>query len=363
MKGYIYRISSKTIPNFYIGSTSQRPSKRWNNHIRDMRKGVHSCKPLQNAFNKYGESDIYFSIEREVEVPNRLALFDLEQDFISNYIKIGAPIANTDLIVKKGDCKGSPKITTYEEYENIRIFYEFDKIIYPLKEYYNIDESSLNNLVKERSYLSFNDVYQTNSLNEEEKIKRYFIFTKKLLDKVSINRRKLSLTTFQGVLILCLDELINPLKDKMYQYIKIEPTKDLMRPYREKREYTLNAHKIFDRMDYVDKINFILNNIDNDTIFYSGALTTPSFLTYIYVKYSRDNKIKTRHELAIELNKSESIISNYSSNKPRNKGIINLNKKYRQINPQVLPEIYYLIINNKFLLPRNSGKKLETPIK
>lgn len=361
MKGYIYRISSKTIPNFYIGSTSQVPRKRWNNHLREFKKGIHSCKPLQEIFNQKGKEDIYFSIEKEVEVENRIELYDIEQETIDYYLEVGAPISNTNFKVIKGDSTGTPKITNYEDYRNIRIFYEFDEFIYPLAEYFNMDESSLSNLIAVKTYLEYNDEYVKENLTEEEKIKIYLTFTKKLLQKVNVSRKRLKLTTFQGILILSIMDLINPMRDHLYKYVNVDPTEDLMRPYREKFQYTLKAAKIVNSMSIIDKINFILDNISSDTIFEKGKLTTPAFLTYFYVKYSRDNKIKMRKELSQELNISEPNISNYSSNSPRNKGIIELHRRYLSISEKERTEIYELIIKNKFLLPRNSGKNLETP--
>lgn len=361
MIGYIYRISSKTVPNFYIGSTSQTPRKRWNNHLREFRKNIHSCKPLQKIFNEKGENDLYFTIEKEVNIKDRMSLYDIEQDTINYYLNLGAPISNTDIIVKKSNSIGTPKIKTYEDFRNIKIFYEFDEIVYPLAEYFNIDESSLNALITNKTYLIYNDRYNNEKLSEKEKLKIYLTFTKELLKKVKVSRKRLKLTTYQGILILSIAELINPMKDQMYQYLKIDKTSDLMRPYREHFDYTVKANKIFSQMSIIDKINFILDNIPSNTIFEKGLVTTPAFTTYFYVKYSRDNKIKMRKELSKELHISESNISNYSSNSPRNKGIIELYKKYESIPEETRKEIYNLIINNKFLLPRNSGKNLGTP--
>jgi len=58
----IYKIQSFIKPErFYIGSALDI-NVRWRNHINSLRKGRHHSKKLQNHFNKYGESDLLFSI-------------------------------------------------------------------------------------------------------------------------------------------------------------------------------------------------------------------------------------------------------------------------------------------------------------
>ena len=55
----IYKITNKTNGNYYIGSASII-CNRWWIHISKLRKNCHSNKYLQNAFNKYGESNFEF---------------------------------------------------------------------------------------------------------------------------------------------------------------------------------------------------------------------------------------------------------------------------------------------------------------
>jgi len=58
----IYKIQSTVKPDrFYIGS-SVNISKRWSCHINDLRKNKHHSSKLQNHYNKYGESDLRFTI-------------------------------------------------------------------------------------------------------------------------------------------------------------------------------------------------------------------------------------------------------------------------------------------------------------
>lgn len=47
---------------FYIGSTVSSFKRRWGTHLQEFRKGTHDNPYLQNAFNKYGEGDLKFTI-------------------------------------------------------------------------------------------------------------------------------------------------------------------------------------------------------------------------------------------------------------------------------------------------------------
>lgn len=78
----IYKIQSKAKPErIYIGSAVWI-GHRWDQHLYDLRKNEHDNNRLQNHFNKYGESDLSFSIllgcEKEYLIAN-------EQFFIDSY--------------------------------------------------------------------------------------------------------------------------------------------------------------------------------------------------------------------------------------------------------------------------------------
>lgn len=78
----IYKIQSKVKPHkCYIGSATHI-TKRWGDHLRDLRKGKHANRRLQNHYNKYGESDLDFSILITCEID---ALIIHEQFFIDSY--------------------------------------------------------------------------------------------------------------------------------------------------------------------------------------------------------------------------------------------------------------------------------------
>lgn len=67
----------------YIGSASQSISRRWSNHLTELRRGVHGNSRLQRAFNKYGEENFKFSIIEIVENPQDCIF--VEQKYIDEF--------------------------------------------------------------------------------------------------------------------------------------------------------------------------------------------------------------------------------------------------------------------------------------
>lgn len=65
MKCGLYKIVNKLNDNFYIGS-SVNAEKRWKKHRSLLRHNKHPNNYLQNAWNKYGENNFYFIIEKEL---------------------------------------------------------------------------------------------------------------------------------------------------------------------------------------------------------------------------------------------------------------------------------------------------------
>jgi len=78
----IYQIQSILYPNrIYIGSSSDA-KRRKREHLILLRKNKQPNKKLQNHFNKYGESDLQFSILLECEKED---LIKIEQYFLDSY--------------------------------------------------------------------------------------------------------------------------------------------------------------------------------------------------------------------------------------------------------------------------------------
>jgi group I intron endonuclease len=81
-KSGIYKIQSKIKPErIYIGS-SVDIINRWKCHLNGLRKNKQENSKLQNHFNKYGESDLQFSVIVKCEKED---LIKMEQFFIDSY--------------------------------------------------------------------------------------------------------------------------------------------------------------------------------------------------------------------------------------------------------------------------------------
>ncbi|MDR6389231.1 GIY-YIG nuclease family protein [Paraburkholderia phenoliruptrix] len=83
----------------YIGQT-QSFKTRWLTHRTRLRSGLHHCKPLQNAWNKYGESSFIFA---KIAIVPKDELTLREQEQIDSYINAGErrKLYNTSLYVAK----------------------------------------------------------------------------------------------------------------------------------------------------------------------------------------------------------------------------------------------------------------------
>lgn len=64
----------------YIGSAARSISRRWSNHLSELRRGIHGNTYLQRTFNKYGEDNLCFSIIEVVENPEDCVV--IEQKYI-----------------------------------------------------------------------------------------------------------------------------------------------------------------------------------------------------------------------------------------------------------------------------------------
>lgn len=78
----IYKIQNITNFKCYMGSAQISFTNRFGRHRHDLRKGIHHCKYLQNAWNKYGEESFIFVplLEKPPE-----ECIDWEQHFFDFY--------------------------------------------------------------------------------------------------------------------------------------------------------------------------------------------------------------------------------------------------------------------------------------
>lgn len=74
----VYQI--KCNEKVYVGSTTGSFSRRWNEHLSRLRRGVNGNQYLLNAFRKYGKESLHFSILEVVE--NLESVIEREQYYI-----------------------------------------------------------------------------------------------------------------------------------------------------------------------------------------------------------------------------------------------------------------------------------------
>ena len=92
----IYQIQSKNKPNrVYIGSAI-KVYKRWSEHIKLLRLGEHGNVKLQRHYNKYGESDLQFSIllgcDKEDLIKNEQCFLDMCKPYFNICKVAGSPL-------------------------------------------------------------------------------------------------------------------------------------------------------------------------------------------------------------------------------------------------------------------------------
>ena len=73
----IYQITNTINGKLYVGS-SINIADRWRRHKEQLRKKIHNCKPLQSAWDKYGEYSFIFSILEFVDDKNNLLIKEQE---------------------------------------------------------------------------------------------------------------------------------------------------------------------------------------------------------------------------------------------------------------------------------------------
>lgn len=75
----VYQIRNVINGKIYLGSTSRRFSQRKAEHFKNLRKGLHKNRHLQNAWNKYGSKNFVFEI---IEVCDKEKCVEREQHYL-----------------------------------------------------------------------------------------------------------------------------------------------------------------------------------------------------------------------------------------------------------------------------------------
>lgn len=91
----IYKIESVIKGNHYYIGSAINIRQRWKNHLSDLRLNKHGNKKLQNHYNKYGESDLGFSIIVGCEKENLISYEQFYIDALNPYFNICKIAGNT----------------------------------------------------------------------------------------------------------------------------------------------------------------------------------------------------------------------------------------------------------------------------
>lgn len=122
-KAGVYKIVNTIDGKFYLGSTYSF-YKRCPSHRSNLNKGLHHCRHLQNAWNKYGEDAFEFHILEVTEVKKRT---EVEQKYLDEHF--GKPYCyNSSPRAQKHARDTRPKHILKEIYGREKSKEERDKI-------------------------------------------------------------------------------------------------------------------------------------------------------------------------------------------------------------------------------------------
>lgn len=170
MKGTIYLIINKLNAKYYIGSTNNF-TKRKRDHMCELNKNKHVNSKLQNAWNKYGESEFLFVIffhSEDVRKDEQLILdkLDLRNCYNISPNSVGGDITHTfneerrnEIYKKISDTRKERKIVPPN-----RIAVSIDGVVYnsylEAAQFYNINSTVVRYrcMSKNDKYLNWNIV-------------------------------------------------------------------------------------------------------------------------------------------------------------------------------------------------------------
>lgn len=80
MRG-IYRITNRKNGKYYVGSSSDI-AERWNEHRRNLDKGIHINPKLQRSWKLHSSEAFEFTVLEEIEDTSRKILLETEQKYL-----------------------------------------------------------------------------------------------------------------------------------------------------------------------------------------------------------------------------------------------------------------------------------------
>lgn len=189
----VYSISFKNSKNkkIYVGSASQTKAKiksatgfysRWRQHIWQLKNNKHDSPKLQNAFNKYGEQNIVFSILALCEPENCITK---EQELIDKFDSYNngynlRPNANNNLGFKQTEFFFKAHYDKYKKirdsyYEDIKKLYDENKTTREISSILKISRGVIGKVFKENNIKSKDITFYTKKIIFQYNIDGNFI--------------------------------------------------------------------------------------------------------------------------------------------------------------------------------------------
>ena len=183
MSAYIYAIENLINHKKYIGQTKD-PKRRKTSHFSKLRHNKHINNHLQNAWNKYGESNFRFNIllQCEDEEANYLEekLIEKMGDYNSDK-KVGYydNSEKTNLLRSQshlGLQSGARKLEEEQVFEILSILSFVDNAQRPLSKIFGISKQPIKSLLERKTYNEITLEYDELSFNEQLNIFKQTIY-------------------------------------------------------------------------------------------------------------------------------------------------------------------------------------------
>lgn len=174
MSAYIYAIENLINHKKYIGQTKD-PKRRKTSHFSKLRHNKHINNHLQNAWNKYGESNFRFNIllQCEDEEANYLEekLIEKMGDYNSDK-KVGYYDNSDETNLKRSEShlglhSGARKFDEDQIYDILSILSFVDNAQRPLGKIFNVTKQPIKNLLERKSYNEITSEYDKLNFNEQ----------------------------------------------------------------------------------------------------------------------------------------------------------------------------------------------------
>jgi hypothetical protein len=342
MKGYIYKISSPLIKEFYIGSTS-RPNRRKYEHWKRFNRNKHSATQLQEIVNQYGLNLLNFDVIIETDVETRNELFDIEQQVIDDALSKNLPVCNKNLNVCK-NISSERIVKTYEEYRIITIVKEIDGFYYHIAQYLQCHRDSLNKLFKGETYVEFFEEYNKENLTFEEKLQIYYENVETFIEYTHSQN---GLTCYEYLQILAYD-YFNIRRDDVAKIMEIhrETTIDIIGDNRER--YNL-PKDLFSKMSFIERLNLIKDTpVKINRHSSKGGNYGPPFTMFCDAVFRREDGEMIK-DIAQSYGVSVDIISKYVNGR----GPLRVQPLFNTLTDEDKQAMRAILRSNPLLLPRD----------